>query len=157
VGIALSLFATAAWFGLVTKLPVLLACSIGIAVIGLIDDLISMKPASKLIAQMTVASVLLFFDYRLYWLHSITLDMLLTLVWLVGITNAFNLLDNMDGLCGGVAVIAGWRFWSICCRRARGARRHRCRDHLPVRIARCDWRISGLQHPPGVDLHGRQR
>ena len=35
------------------------------------------------------------------------LDVLLTLVWVVGITNAFNLLDNMDGLAAGMAVIAG--------------------------------------------------
>src|SRR5205823_845140 len=34
-------------------------------------------------------------------------DMLLTLVWVVGLTNAFNLIDNMDGLCGGIALIAG--------------------------------------------------
>jgi UDP-GlcNAc:undecaprenyl-phosphate GlcNAc-1-phosphate transferase len=107
VGMALALFLTAGWFGLVARLPVLLACTAVIAAIGLIDDLISMKPASKLIAQLAIASVLLFFDYRLYWLQSITLDMLLTLVWIVGITNAFNLLDNMDGLCGGVSIVAG--------------------------------------------------
>jgi UDP-GlcNAc:undecaprenyl-phosphate GlcNAc-1-phosphate transferase len=66
-----------------------------------------MKPASKLIVQIALASVLLFFDFRLNWLNSITLDSLLTLVWVVGITNAFNLLDNMDGLCAGIAVVAG--------------------------------------------------
>jgi UDP-GlcNAc:undecaprenyl-phosphate GlcNAc-1-phosphate transferase len=35
------------------------------------------------------------------------LDALLSLVWIVGITNAFNLLDNMDGLSAGIAAIAG--------------------------------------------------
>src|SRR5215470_15513129 len=74
--------------------------------VGLIDDVISLKPSTKLIAQIAGASVLLFFDYRLNWLHSYTLDLLLTLMWVVGITNAFNLLDNMDGLCGGIAIIA---------------------------------------------------
>jgi UDP-GlcNAc:undecaprenyl-phosphate GlcNAc-1-phosphate transferase len=55
---------------------------------------------------------LLFFGYRLNWLSSITGDTLLTLVWLVGITNAFNLLDNMDGLAAGMAAItAGFRLW----------------------------------------------
>ena len=34
-------------------------------------------------------------------------DSMLTLFWIVGITNAFNLLDNMDGLCAGTALIAG--------------------------------------------------
>src|SRR5215470_2071905 len=73
--------------------------------VGLIDDVISLKPSTKLIAQIAGASVLLFFDYRLNWLHSYTLDLLLTLVWVVGMTNAFNLLDNMDGLCGGITMI----------------------------------------------------
>jgi UDP-GlcNAc:undecaprenyl-phosphate/decaprenyl-phosphate GlcNAc-1-phosphate transferase len=49
----------------------------------------------------------LFFGYRLNWLESTTLDILLTLVWIVGLTNAFNLLDNMDGLCAGIAIIVG--------------------------------------------------
>jgi UDP-GlcNAc:undecaprenyl-phosphate GlcNAc-1-phosphate transferase len=59
------------------------------------------------VAQIALASVLLFFGYRLNWLESATLDTLLTLFWIVGLTNAFNLLDNMDGLCAGIAMIAG--------------------------------------------------
>ena len=55
-----------------------------------------------------LASILLFFDYRLEWTGSLTVDSLLTIAWIVGITNAFNLLDNMDGLCAGVALIAGF-------------------------------------------------
>ena len=74
---------------------------------GLADDVLSLKPSTKLIAQIALASVLLFFDYRLNWLHSTTLDTLLTLVWIVGLTNAFNLIDNMDGLCAGIAMIVG--------------------------------------------------
>src|SRR5688572_11970212 len=78
-----------------------------IFLVGLIDDLISLKPYSKLVAQIALASLFVFFGYRLSWSDSLTLDALLTLVWIVGLTNAFNLLDNMDGLCGGVALIAG--------------------------------------------------
>src|SRR2546428_12417157 len=47
------------------------------------------------------------FDSRLSGLESTTLDLLLSLVWIVGLTNAFNLIDNMDGLCAGVAMIVG--------------------------------------------------
>jgi UDP-GlcNAc:undecaprenyl-phosphate GlcNAc-1-phosphate transferase len=107
VGIALVLFACAALFGVVREQPVLVACAAGIFVVGLVDDILSLKPATKLIAQMALACALLFFDYRLNWLQSTTLDTLLTLVWLVGLTNAFNLLDNMDGLCAGIAMIVG--------------------------------------------------
>jgi UDP-GlcNAc:undecaprenyl-phosphate/decaprenyl-phosphate GlcNAc-1-phosphate transferase len=46
-----------------------------------------------------------YFGYRLHWFESLTLDALLTLFWIVGVTNAFNLLDNMDGLSAGIGVI----------------------------------------------------
>ena len=107
VAIGLSLFVGAAAFGLVTQIPVLLACAVLMFLAGLADDLVSLKPSTKLIVQIALGSVLLFFDYRLNWIHSVTLDSLLTLVWVVGMTNAFNLLDNMDGLCAGIALIVG--------------------------------------------------
>ncbi|MEO8070991.1 MAG: hypothetical protein ABI652_06285 [Acidobacteriota bacterium] len=85
----------------------LLACGTLIAVFGCIDDLLSLKPSTKLVIQIAVASVLVFFGYRLGWTDSLTGDLMLTLLWIVGITNAFNLLDNMDGLCAGTAIVAG--------------------------------------------------
>ena len=107
VAIGLSLFVGAAVFGLGGQIPVLLTCALLMFLAGLADDLVSLKPSTKLIVQIALGSVLLFFDYRLNWIHSVTLDSLLTLVWVVGMTNAFNLLDNMDGLCAGIALIVG--------------------------------------------------
>ena len=75
--------------------------------IGLIDDLWSLRPVTKLVFEIAVASFLVFFGYRLGWVTSLTLDTILTLFWIVGFTNAFNLLDNMDGLCAGLSVVAG--------------------------------------------------
>ena len=74
--------------------------------LGLTDDFINLKPQTKLIGQITVASAVIFLGFRLNWFTSLTLDTMFTLVWIVGITNAFNLLDNMDGLCAGVAMVA---------------------------------------------------
>jgi UDP-GlcNAc:undecaprenyl-phosphate GlcNAc-1-phosphate transferase len=85
----------------------LIACGAIIAGFGFADDVVSLKPATKLIAQITVASALLFFGFRLQWTESLVGDAMLTLFWIVGITNALNLLDNMDGLCSGTALIAG--------------------------------------------------
>jgi UDP-GlcNAc:undecaprenyl-phosphate/decaprenyl-phosphate GlcNAc-1-phosphate transferase len=85
----------------------LLLCGAAIAAFGFVDDVMSLKASTKLIAQITVASVLLFFGYRLQWTESLIGDSMLTLFWIVGLTNAFNLLDNMDGLCAGTALIAG--------------------------------------------------
>ncbi len=107
VGIAVVLFACSAIFGLVRAQPVLIGTAVLMFGTGLVDDVLSIKPATKLIAQLALACALLFFDYRLNWLQSTTLDSLLTLVWIVGVTNAFNLLDNMDGLCAGIALIVG--------------------------------------------------
>jgi UDP-GlcNAc:undecaprenyl-phosphate GlcNAc-1-phosphate transferase len=107
VAIAVSLFSCAIAFRIAWALPVVTFTAAVMFAAGLVDDVLALKPATKLIAQIALASALLFFDYRLNWLHSITLDSLLTLFWVVGLTNAFNLLDNMDGLCAGVAMIAG--------------------------------------------------
>ena len=74
--------------------------------LGLFDDFRNIKPHSKLIGQILAASMVAFLGYRLTWFHSLTLDTMATLFWIVGITNAFNLIDNMDGLCAGVGTVA---------------------------------------------------
>jgi UDP-GlcNAc:undecaprenyl-phosphate GlcNAc-1-phosphate transferase len=91
----------------ISQLWVLLFGGAIIFIVGLTDDVISLKPYSKLVAEIAVASLFVFFGLRLNWSDSLTLDALLTMVWIVGLTNAFNLLDNMDGLCAGVSLIAG--------------------------------------------------
>ena len=76
-------------------------------VLGLADDIISLKPSTKLIAEIALASLFVFYGQLLNWTSFAAVDMVLTVLWLVGVTNAFNLLDNMDGLCAGVAIVAG--------------------------------------------------
>jgi len=106
VAIAVAMFAAASLFDVVASRPVLAGCALLAFASGLVDDLTRLKASTKLIVQIALASALLFFGYRVNWVESMTLDSLLTLFWVVGITNAFNLLDNMDGLCGGVSMIA---------------------------------------------------
>ena len=74
-------------------------------VLGLLDDFFHLKPQTKLIGQILVASFVAFLGFRLHWFVSLTVDTMVTIAWIVGITNAFNLLDNMDGLCAGVGCI----------------------------------------------------
>jgi UDP-GlcNAc:undecaprenyl-phosphate GlcNAc-1-phosphate transferase len=107
VGIALSVLLLHASVAGPTTLPVLI---VGVSLmfgVGLVDDLIALKPYTKLIAEIAIASMFVFFGYRLSWTESLTLDTVLTMMWIVGLTNAFNLLDNMDGLCAGISLIAG--------------------------------------------------
>ena len=92
--------------------PISLAATIFIGatflfLLGLFDDFRNIKPHSKLIGQILAASLVTFLGFRLNWFHSLTLDTMATLFWIVGITNAFNLIDNMDGLCAGVGAVAG--------------------------------------------------
>jgi UDP-GlcNAc:undecaprenyl-phosphate GlcNAc-1-phosphate transferase len=90
------------------QLRILLIAGTGVFLLGLTDDLIGLKPSTKLVIEIAVASTLVYFGYRLHWSESLTLDSILTLLWVVGLSNAFNLLDNMDGLCAGIAfIVAG--------------------------------------------------
>jgi UDP-GlcNAc:undecaprenyl-phosphate GlcNAc-1-phosphate transferase len=75
-------------------------------VLGLVDDFFQIKPHSKLIGQFIAAIFVTYAGYRLNWSSSLTLDTILTIIWIVGMTNAFNLLDNMDGLCAGAGLSA---------------------------------------------------
>ena len=105
VAIALATLLTALGSGIARDVPVLVSTASVIFIVGLTDDLLHLKPFTKLIAQIALAATLVYFDYSLGWLESRLLDSLLTMVWVVGLTNAFNLLDNMDGLCAGTALI----------------------------------------------------
>jgi UDP-GlcNAc:undecaprenyl-phosphate GlcNAc-1-phosphate transferase len=107
VAIALTAIALTAASGYGRDLLLPLACGACIFVVGFVDDVLRLKPSTKLIAQIAIGSMFLLFGYRLDWVDSLTLDVLLTLVWIVGITNAFNLLDNMDGLSAGIAIVVG--------------------------------------------------
>jgi UDP-GlcNAc:undecaprenyl-phosphate/decaprenyl-phosphate GlcNAc-1-phosphate transferase len=75
-------------------------------VVGMYDDLRQLRPATKLLFQMIAAAAALCFGYRLNFFSWGPLDALLTAVWIVGLTNALNLLDNMDGLASGIGLIA---------------------------------------------------
>lgn len=105
VAIGLSTLFTSLLSGLHETLPVILFTSMAVFVTGLVDDILRLKPASKLVSQIAIAAALVYFGFRLHWLESRLVDSVLTMVWVVGLTNAFNLLDNMDGLCAGIALI----------------------------------------------------
>jgi UDP-GlcNAc:undecaprenyl-phosphate/decaprenyl-phosphate GlcNAc-1-phosphate transferase len=107
VAIVATVLVGALVFGVGGKVSELLLAGSLIFIVGITDDLLTVKPSTKLIAEIAVASVLVFFGFRLQWTASLTIDLLLTMIWIVGVTNAFNLLDNMDGLCAGVALITG--------------------------------------------------
>ncbi|MBV9547142.1 MAG: undecaprenyl/decaprenyl-phosphate alpha-N-acetylglucosaminyl 1-phosphate transferase, partial [Chloroflexi bacterium] len=73
---------------------------------GLVDDFRHLRPHTKLIVQIVAACILVVSGVQVGtpWLTVVAIP--ITILWVVGITNAFNLLDNMDGLSAGTALIA---------------------------------------------------
>jgi UDP-GlcNAc:undecaprenyl-phosphate GlcNAc-1-phosphate transferase len=76
-------------------------------VIGLIDDVYELKPQSKLVVQLVSGVLLYTFGYHFNDAIPWWIDLGVVVFWTVAITNAMNLLDNMNGLAAGTAVIAG--------------------------------------------------
>jgi UDP-GlcNAc:undecaprenyl-phosphate GlcNAc-1-phosphate transferase len=91
-----------------SKLIALLGGAAITFVVGLLDDVLGsrFKVGWKAAGQVVAAVVLVAGGIRTDFLPYDWLNVAVTLLWVVGITNAFNLLDNMDGLSGGVALIA---------------------------------------------------
>jgi UDP-GlcNAc:undecaprenyl-phosphate GlcNAc-1-phosphate transferase len=75
-------------------------------VAGLLDDLYHLSPLTKIGAQGAAAALVLVSGVRVEIVGNPVLATVIGVLWLVGMTNAFNLLDNMDGLAGSLAVIA---------------------------------------------------
>jgi UDP-GlcNAc:undecaprenyl-phosphate GlcNAc-1-phosphate transferase len=94
-------------FGLVLKLAPAAAL---IFVTGLIDDLIGLKPWQKLLGQLAAAGMAYWAGVRISALFWISTDswwsLPVTLFWLLACTNAFNLVDGMDGLAGGLGLFS---------------------------------------------------
>lgn len=99
--------------GAKVKVAGIIAGSFLIFVLGLIDDLKVLSPWAKLFGQAVAAFVLWWSGIRLelFILSNPIFSMLVTMAWVIFITNSLNLLDNMDGLCGGVSVIAALSFF----------------------------------------------
>lgn len=89
-----------------TYVKQILMASTFLFLVGLVDDLIHIKPYQKLIGQILGAAFVVYYGLSLPWTGSKIVNMALAIFWLIGITNAINLLDNMDGLASGIAIIA---------------------------------------------------
>ncbi|WP_326514926.1 glycosyltransferase family 4 protein [Staphylococcus hominis] len=81
--------------------------------VGIIDDIYVLKPILKLIGQIIAASVVVFYGITIDFIsfpigptiHFGILSIPITIIWIVAITNAINLIDGLDGLASGVSVI----------------------------------------------------
>lgn len=102
-----------------TYVPLLIACG-AVMLVGLADDILNISPWAKLLVQMAAALYLYAQGYRI---SSVTnpfgepisfgaFALPLTVLWFVGMSNAFNLIDGLDGLAPGVALFAMVSFFT---------------------------------------------
>jgi len=94
-----------------------------IFLLGLIDDLKHITPQAKLVGQILITTVVILFGYGTDFFSpriqnpvlAQLLNLFVTYMWIIGITNAINLLDNMDGLAAGISLFAAcilsYFFW----------------------------------------------
>jgi UDP-GlcNAc:undecaprenyl-phosphate/decaprenyl-phosphate GlcNAc-1-phosphate transferase len=89
------------------RLAALLACAAVMWLVGTIDDRIAVAPAFRVLAEVGAAIVL--YEVGLGWDigRADGVQVILTVVWVIGLVNAFNLMDNMDGACATVACACG--------------------------------------------------
>jgi UDP-GlcNAc:undecaprenyl-phosphate GlcNAc-1-phosphate transferase len=92
-------------FGLNQFVSILLGAT-WVSLLGIWDDRWGLRPIFKLFGQVVGAIILIVAGIQVQFLPSQVLNWIVTIIWVVGLTNAINFLDNMDGLSGGIAAIA---------------------------------------------------
>ncbi len=121
-GIAIFIGFIIAMISILPVSPIVLSICLGsslIVIVGLIDDIMGMRPRNKLLAQIIIASLTTKMGLSIGSIHlfndTIPLGIIgpiLTVFWIVGLINCINLLDGVDGLAAGVTGIAAF-FLSI--------------------------------------------
>lgn len=113
VGIAISFFVCTAVYFLIADaslfieyLPIISAGLI-IFVFGFIDDIVTLRAIVKLLIQIVATGLVIFSGNRFTqigpWQIPSALSYIFTFCWIIGVVNAFNLIDGLDGLCGSLA------------------------------------------------------
>ena len=93
-------------FRISTPLLTVALLTAAMGLVGLVDDIFQLRPRWKFAAQFLIVAIAVWSGivYKLF--HATPLNFLFTFLWILGVTNALNLLDNMDGLAAGVSIIA---------------------------------------------------
>jgi UDP-GlcNAc:undecaprenyl-phosphate GlcNAc-1-phosphate transferase len=93
------------------QLAAVLAGALGMVLLGWFDDHYELRPFPKFTGQFVLATLVALSGIRVtLFIPSDLAAYILTVLWILTITNAFNFLDNMNGLCTGLGFIASW-----CC------------------------------------------
>jgi len=97
-----------------------IAITIGGAIllcIGLIDDKIGMMPELKLFGQLVAALIVVKMGINVQFIKNYYLSLIFSCIWIIGITNAINILDNLNGLSSGITAISAFFFGVLAWKR----------------------------------------
>ena len=104
-------------YGLNKRIVELLAIAVGavgMLIVGLLDDLRELKPGPKFVAQFVVALLVASSGARItLFVHNEPFHYAVTILWVLTVINAFNFMDNMNGLCSGLGAIGAIYFGLI--------------------------------------------
>ena len=114
VGIFLAFIISSFVYIIITKednlskmLPIIIAGAI-VFTFALLDDLLTLPALAKLIVQLIAVSVVVFNGFRFKqifsWVLPTPISLILTFCWILGVINAYNLIDGLDGLCGSFSI-----------------------------------------------------
>jgi UDP-GlcNAc:undecaprenyl-phosphate GlcNAc-1-phosphate transferase len=99
------------------RLAGILLGALGILVVGILDDKHELKPGTKFAGQFLIALLVAACGVRItLFVHNPWFHFAITILWLVTIMNAFNFMDNMNGLCAGLGAIGAGYFALISAR-----------------------------------------
>ena len=98
-----------------SELALIFLSTVVLILVGILDDHATggIPPWAKLLGQLLAAAIVLAAGVRFQVFGLLPLDLVLTLVWLIGISNAVNFLDNIDGLSAGATAIAAAFFFLL--------------------------------------------
>jgi UDP-GlcNAc:undecaprenyl-phosphate GlcNAc-1-phosphate transferase len=84
-----------------------------VTLFGLLDDRVDLSPVFKLLGQFLAAGLVIYLGIQVHITRIVWLDLVISFLWLVGLTNALNFVDSMDGLAVGLAGIASAFFMLV--------------------------------------------
>jgi UDP-GlcNAc:undecaprenyl-phosphate GlcNAc-1-phosphate transferase len=104
--LAAALVAAIALDGVPSRLAAIIACAAMLWVVGTIDDRFNMPPQWRLLAEIAAGMILFSAHLGFTAFASSALNLGFTVLWVVAIVNAFNLMDNIDGACAALAAVS---------------------------------------------------
>ena len=85
--------------------------ALGMLIVGVLDDKHELRPSAKFAGQLLVAALVAAVGARItLFVPNLLFSYAITILWILTVINAFNFMDNMNGLCAGLGAIAAWYF-----------------------------------------------